>query len=353
LFRDMDQFEYKKIDETLIAFIRKPLLARDELRGRFAELRRVCGDRISGPALIIYHFDTGITEGLDVEAAYPVKYIIEAEEINSRILESVDAITFIHKGPYTEISTAWQELRNFSNSRALPHGLSPREVYREGPFCEDPTDNITELQATVHDWDIRFHSALGDVLGNEAREAILTGHENLAPFSDAETRAKWVINAIKKLDSKATEEEKYQVISRCAHVRPKEEIEQLKAIYDKNHDIDEFLEYFGNSLPFIEKPYRKGTIIYQSKPPADPEAYKAAKTQHDLIRASCFCPIIKASLDKMPRSFCYCGAGWAKQMFETVLGESLKIEVVSTVIDGDRLCKYAIHIPEHLVPKLH
>ena len=347
--QNMDQFEYKKIDEILIAFIRKPLLARNELRSRFVELRRVCDDRISGPALIVYHFDTGIAEGLDVEAAYPVTSKIESEDINFRILESVEAMTFVHKGPYTEISAAWQELRDFSNSRALPHGLSPREVYREGPFCENPDDNITELQATVHDWDTRFHSALGDVLGNETREAILKGHEKLTPFSNAEARAEWVINAIKKLDAKATEEEKYQVISRCAHVRPMEEIEQLKAVYEKNYSVDEFLEFFGNSLPFIEKPYREGNIIYQSKPPADPEAYKSAKTQHELIRASCFCPIIKASLDRMPRSFCYCGAGWARQMFETVFGTPLKIEVVETVIDGGKLCKYAIHLPERLL----
>ncbi|MDF1541206.1 MAG: GyrI-like domain-containing protein [Candidatus Thorarchaeota archaeon] len=343
------KYEYKRIEEQQIAFIRKPLIKRDELKERFDTLQRVCKEQISGSALIIYHFDTGVTEGLDVEAAYPVTGTIDSEEVSNRILERVEAMSTVHRGPYGELSNVWNTLRNFSNSKALAHGLSPREVYLEGPFCENPDDNVTELQATVHDWDKRFHSSLGEVLGSKVRDEILQGYDELTPFTNAEERADWTINAIKKLDAKATEDEKYQIISKCAHIRPKEEIEQLKAVYEKNHDVDEFLEYYANSLPFIEKPYREGSIIYQSKPPADPEAYRAAKSQHELIQAACFCPIIKASLDRMPRSFCYCGAGWARQMFESVFGQPLKIEILETVIDGGRLCKYAIHLPEGIL----
>ena len=257
-------------------------------------------------------------------------------------------MSMIWKGPKSELLAARRELHEYANSRGLPHGLSPREVYLEDPNSDELH---VEILATFHDWDRRFSENLKAVIGPENQSIIMEGYETLSPYTDAAIRGQWVIDAITKLDSIATEDEKYEIISGCAHVRPMEEIQKLKAAFDRNRDVDEFLEEWGKSLPFVIKPYREGNIIYQSKPPADPEAYKNATTQEELIKAACFCPIVKSTLDKMPRSFCYCGAGWSKQLYETVFGEKLRIEVVETVIDGGKLCKYAIHLPDRLVPK--
>ncbi|MHA1637885.1 MAG: GyrI-like domain-containing protein [Candidatus Thorarchaeota archaeon] len=340
-----EQYKYKKVDEMLVASIRKPLKKRDELRERFDTLRNTCDNLICGPAFILYHFDTPIEDGLDVEAGYPVTDPVKTNEINSRTIKEMYALTTVHNGSYEQMREVSRKLHEYRSSRGLAAELSPREVYLKGPFMENPEDNVTELQTTIHDWDVRFCSSLEEFIDDTSRAAILEGFDGLTPYTSADERAEWVVKSIEKLDEIAGEDKKFEVISRCAHVRPPADIGHWKSVFERNHDIDEFLEEYGNSLPFLEKPYREGNILYTSKPPANREAYDTATTLHERIKASCFCPIIHAALDNMPRTFCYCGAGWTRQLYEGMFGEPVKVDIIETVIAGDKLCKFAVHLP--------
>ncbi len=172
---EAQSYEYKKIDEQIIASIRKPLKKRIELKERFEKLREVCVDHICGPAIMIQHYDTNVEDGLDIEAGYPVKQDIETEEIKTRPLEALYALTVIYRGPYEKLGEAFRKLHEYRSTRGLPTGLSPREVYLMGPFMDDPEDNVTELQATLHDWDVRFCGSLEEFLENEPRTEILEG----------------------------------------------------------------------------------------------------------------------------------------------------------------------------------
>ncbi|MFX0055392.1 MAG: GyrI-like domain-containing protein [Candidatus Hermodarchaeota archaeon] len=343
------EFEYKTLEDMLIASIRAPLFKRDELRERFNHLKEICGSKISGPAMIIYHWDTNVKEGLDVEAAYPVSENIESERVSSRVLEGYEAFTTIHRGPYKQLSLVFRELHEFRASRGLAAELNPREVYLTGPFEKNPEGNVTELQTTVHPWEYRFKKRVKEVLGDDKGARVLRGAEAITPFSTAAVRSKWVIAAIERLDKLADEEQKCAIISKCAHDRPFEDIHRFKEIFKESQDIDRVLEVYGEDLPWLEKPYREGKILYTSKPPANREEYDKAQTQDELIRAACFCPIVHAALEKMPRTFCYCGAGWAEQLWSEVVGQSVRVEIVETVVDGGRMCKFAVYLPEYAV----
>jgi effector-binding domain-containing protein len=343
------EFEYKTLEDMLIASIRAPLFKRDELKERFNRLKKVCGEKISGPGLIVYHWDTDVKEGLDVEAAYPVSAHVESEDISSRILEGFDAFTAVHNGPYDQISLAFSRLHEYRASRGLAAELNPREVYLTGPFEENPEDNVTELQTTIHPWESRFKDRVKKILGEARGSRVLRGAEKITPFSPASERSSWVIAAIERLDKLADEDQKCAVISKCAHDRPLEDIQRFKEIFQESQDIDKVLEVYGEDLPWLEKPYREGRILFTSKPPANREAYDKAATQEELVKAACFCPIVKAALEKMPRTFCYCGAGWAEQLWSEVVGLSVKVDIVETVVDGGRMCKFAVHLPESAV----
>ncbi len=343
------EYEYKRIDDILIASIRAPVFKRSEMKGRFKRLKAACGERISGPAMTIYHWDTDVRDGLDIEAAYPVSEPIESGDVHSRVLPGFDAFTIVYRGPYDEMAKAFSELHDYRFSRGLAAELNPREVYLTGPFEENPEDNITELQTTIHPWESRFKERLCEVLGEEKGLMVLQGSENITPLSSAEERSDWVVSAIERLDRIAEEDEKCQVITKCAHDRPVEDIQRFKEIFEKTQDIDEVIRAYGENQAWIEKPHRKGRILYTSKPPCDPEAYAKARTQDEIIKAYCFCPVVKAALGKMPKTFCYCGAGWAEQLWNQVVGQPLKIEVVKSVIDGDDICKFAVHLPDHVI----
>ena len=341
--------EYKTIEDMLIASIRSPLFKRDELKDRFNHLKEVCGEKISGPGMIVYHWDTDVKEGLDVEAAYQVSKPVESESISSRILEGFDAFTTVHKGPYDQISLAFRRLHEYRASRGLAAELNPREVYLTGPFEENPEDNVTELQTTIHPWESRFKDRVKKVLGEDKGSRVLQGAEKITPFSPASERSSWVVSAIERLDKLADEDQKCAVISKCAHDRPLEDIQRFKEIFHSSQDIDKVLEVYVEDLPWLEKPYREGRILYTSKPPANREAYDEAVTQDEIIKAACFCPIVKAALEGMPRTFCYCGAGWAEQLWSEVVGQSVKVDIVETVVDGGKLCKFAVYLPESAV----
>jgi len=60
--------------------------------------------------------------------------------------------------------------------------------------------------------------------------------------------------------------------------------------------------------------------------------------------------MIRDNMDGLSPTYCYCGAGWYRQLWEGVLGRQLEIDLVKTVVRGDDVCQFAIHLPPDLVP---
>jgi predicted hydrocarbon binding protein len=47
----------------------------------------------------------------------------------------------------------------------------------------------------------------------------------------------------------------------------------------------------------------------------------------------------------MPPSFCYCGAGWYRRQWEGAIDRPVTIEIVKSILKGDDVCQFAIHLP--------
>ena len=100
---------------------------------------------------------------------------------------------------------------------------------------------------------------------------------------------------------------------------------------------------------WIKTPVREGNVLYATKNPRDPRGVEEANTEAERRTASCFCPIIRHKLDNgMPVQYCYCGAGWYRQQFEGIFEKPVRIEIVKSVLRGDDVCRFAIHIPNNL-----
>ena len=95
--------------------------------------------------------------------------------------------------------------------------------------------------------------------------------------------------------------------------------------------------------------YREGRVIYHTKNLANPQGYAEAQTDDKKRAAYCFCPVIRAKLDQgMPVTYCYCGAGWFRQQWEAATGKPVRVEVLQSVLKGDLVCQFAVHLPEDL-----
>ena len=168
-------------------------------------------------------------------------------------------------------------------------------------------------------------------------------------------RFRWVKRALERLGGLASEEQKYDVISSCAHVFPAEQVDKLRVVYeearartgDALQAVDEVIAFMDRDPGWVEDSRREGRVIYAAKRPANPQAYTEAQTEAEKRRAYCFCPIIRNHLDQgLPRAFCYCGAGWYRRQWEGATGKPVTVEIVQSILDGGDVCQFAIHLSD-------
>jgi hypothetical protein len=50
--------------------------------------------------------------------------------------------------------------------------------------------------------------------------------------------------------------------------------------------------------------------------------------------------------------FCNCSGGYYKNYWEAVLGQPVKVDLLESVIQGDHVCKFALHLPKEIVEKV-
>ena len=65
----------------------------------------------------------------------------------------------------------------------------------------------------------------------------------------------------------------------------------------------------------------------------------------------CHCPRVRDALstsETISPTYCYCGAGFYKGIWEEILQEPVAVEVLESVFQGDEVCKVAVYLPSDL-----
>ena len=338
---------YKKLEPVRIAAIKKRIDSREEIPGLLDELRLACGEAIAGEAMVIFH-GGAVKEGFLVEAAFPVKHPVETGEVHTRTLEAARALTMLHYGAHQNMRETVLKVYDYLEQHAWTTSLLRREIYRVLDAGE-AEKNVTEVQLILHEWERLFGEGAEEVLGKEARRELMQGAERIAPETTFEEYTSWIQGAIERLDALTDDSEaKCRVVSHCAHVFPQERIEQLQAIYEQG-EFDDILREMYRDEFWYEKPRRKGNVLFMRKNPYDPEGYEKAATPAERRRAYCHCSFVHPYLDEIPArlspTFCYCGAGWYRRLWEGILGKPVRIEHVETLLKGNDQCTLTITLP--------
>jgi len=341
---------YKKLDHIQIAYMKTRIDARDEILPLFERLRLACGNAIDGDSMVIIH-GGAVKEGFLFEAAFPVTHPVEMGEVHTRTLEAAPALSMLHYGAHQTMRETVRKIYDYLGQHAWTTSLFRREIYR----ILDPAhaeNNVTEVQVILHEWERLFAEGAEKVLGAEARQNLMQGIESITPESSFEEYTIWIQGAIERLDVLTDDsEKKCQVVSYCAHVFPQERIEHLRAIY-QHGEFDDILREMYTDDFWYEKPVRRGNVLYMRKNPYDPEGYEKAATPAAQRRAYCHCPFVHPYLDEIPSrlspTFCYCGAGWYRRLWEGILDQPVKIEHVETLLRGNDQCTLTITLPLEL-----
>lgn len=91
-----------------------------------------------------------------------------------------------------------------------------------------------------------------------------------------------------------------------------------------------------------------GTII-ATKLPFELKEYLKATDPREKRYHYCHCPRVREAI-KLPehgisKTYCYCGAGFYKDIWEKILQQTVEVEVLETVLQGDGVCRIAIYLP--------
>ena len=116
-----------------------------------------------------------------------------------------------------------------------------------------------------------------------------------------------------------------------------------------NQEIDRDVLEFVRNNPEIAGGIRDGDIIYEAKIPYMTREYLREEDEKMRRYYYCHCPwtreAIRTGLHVSP-NFCYCSAAFMKKPWDIIFGQPVAVEIVSSVLSGDSVCRFAIRIPE-------
>jgi len=347
--------EYKKVKATLVAYIQFNLKERTDIQDMLQELAGAIPEGgIAGAPYVNIQYFSSYTEGFEAETGFPVTGDVESGRVRSKISSALEVLALAYTDPPESLRETKIKLHQFSSQHALISDEFTRKVYLD---WQNPNGPI-EIQFVIHNWNAIFARDLERVLGKAERDTVMQGAEALHVESAPEERFQWAKAAMQRLDALADERQKYNVVSSCAHVFPPGLLEKLKQVYaETRSQTDDPFEAVDAVRAFMQAdagwgpdmPERQGHVIYHTKQPADLQAYEQAQTAEEKRAAYCFCPIIRARLDEgMPITYCYCGSGWFRQQWEAATGKPVTVDVIQSVLKGDLICQFAVHLPEDL-----
>jgi hypothetical protein len=98
----------------------------------------------------------------------------------------------------------------------------------------------------------------------------------------------------------------------------------------------------------IQSAVREGDTLYTTKIPYDPAHYLAETDPVKKRYYACHCPFVREAIlrgePNISPNWCYCSGGFVKYPYETILGRELRVELLASVLNGDPVCRFAIHL---------
>lgn len=227
-----------------------------------------------------------------------------------------------------------------------------------------------------------LHSKLAKVVGEDLRDIIFE-EMPLPPLGmSAREKSLYAYRIMNRLEEIFEENTCRDLLKDCLRDLPESMYQGNQKIFREecNNDIDcylvkkgqKFIEtlrqyqeadklFFGQEInddviAFVEankeigQGVREGNIIYETKIPYDTKAFLAEKDPAKRAYYYCHCPWARESLRnsafKVSATFCQCSAGFHKKPYEMIFSQSIKAEVLQSVLNGDEVCRFAIYLPQ-------
>ncbi|MBN2460437.1 MAG: GyrI-like domain-containing protein [Candidatus Cloacimonetes bacterium] len=347
------QLKYKVIPSFVAITRLLNLKKRQEIFTALAEMHgNIPDDMVAGADFCIFNFINSCQEGFEVKVGIPVreKFAV-TDDMLCEIMPELEVLSLEHGEDAENINNSYNQLYSSAYERGLISDEFCREVYHTGKQKE----YFLELQFVIHNWNRLLMKKLTGDLSKEACTEMMAGAEKIGWDTPEPDRFQWLRQVMLKIERSLSKDQQYEIISRCAHVYPRRQLVKLRQVYEQALEegkdnllaVDAVIQFMARDKGWGNVPVREGNIVYSTKNPCNPQAFKDAETAAEKRKAYCFCPQIRAHLEEdLSPAYCYCSAGWERQQWETALDRTVRVEVVKSLLLGDDCCQFAIHIPE-------
>jgi hypothetical protein len=230
---------------------------------------------------------------------------------------------------------------------------------------------MPENQDFERAWLEKFSRCLDEIAGEDIRRQVMQGSEGLSLQSERREVIAWSQQAMERLDALAGEKERRDIMTGCACQYPKSELQEARQVYESTGDIDlahrklqeQFESFLTDVLALDDDLFaevvrrgwglagiKRGDTIIATKIPKSGflAAYMRETDPEKRRQYYCHCPRIRDALkasEAISATYCYCGAGFYKGIWEEILQKPVEVEVLESVLQGDDVCKVAVHLP--------
>ena len=335
----------KELPSARLTYVERTVKERGEVPGHVHDV----APRLPQGCDPLILVDFGAVEGgIGLKIGTTSEGPLDLDGFETTQLSATQVLTAVHEGDYANIRDTYLQMYALIRERGLvPQSNSREVVHRMDP--SSPEDTVVEVQWPLHDWTGLLAQGIEGTLGPEARDHVMEGVGALTLETAREERLEWVKGALLRLDGISDEEQRYWAVSPCADRYPKWRIEKLRRVYQDTGTVDQVLEDMKGDTEWYSTPYREGDLIYHTKVPYDRKAWENATDRRERRRAYCHCALVQDRIDEVPPTYCYCGTGWVRQVWEGVLETPIRVEVLKSLPAGDDECQFLIHLPEEAV----
>jgi hypothetical protein len=225
-----------------------------------------------------------------------------------------------------------------------------------------------------------LYQKVGTLFGERVRDEVFAGI-GVSPMGLPPAEKPFdMFPVLDRLISKLGYEQVEILLSACLRDLPEEYYLDDREKYFQLANIDEYLRYKHQSLvkrletcqqegklffsqeinddvvqyvrehPETESGVRQGNVLFISKIPYDTIRFLGESNLTLKRYYACHCPWVRHAIKQgninLNPVFCNCSGGFSKRPWEVIFGQTLKMEVLESVLLGDLRCRFAVYLPE-------
>jgi predicted hydrocarbon binding protein len=211
--------------------------------------------------------------------------------------------------------------------------------------------------------------------GAEVRAQVMAGSNGLSQTSDRHEVVTWTRGALERLEGLVDATTAQAILAGCACQYPAANLQPMRDAYAETGDVavahrllqEQFESFLREQLALDEEKLadvvgrgwgaagilhsdRSGGRIVATKIPKSGYLVEYMNEPDPARRRAlyCHCPRVRDALQAgqgLPATYCYCGAGFYKGIWEEILQQPVEVELLESVLSGGEVCRVAIYLP--------